>query len=159
MSPAQTPVPPAASTSSSAEPHAESPSSSAGDLLRRFWPFLAVAIFAGALVVLHRELAAYRFGDIRRSLQAVSPDALALSVVITALRMPCSPATTPAALRYVGSRLPLPRVAFGSFIAYAFSQTLGFPLLTGGSVRYRLWSAWGLRASCVTSSAPGTGSA
>jgi hypothetical protein len=53
MSPAQTPVP--ASTSPSAEPPAESPSTAGGDLLRRFWPFLAVAIFAGALV-LHREL-------------------------------------------------------------------------------------------------------
>src|SRR5258705_4937039 len=51
MSPAQTPPD-------------ESHPGGAGDLLRRFWPFLAVAIFAGALAVLHRELAAYRFADI-----------------------------------------------------------------------------------------------
>ena len=136
MSPAQTPVPPSASTSPSAEsPPDESRAGGPGDLLRRFWPFLAVAIFAGALVVLHRELAAYRFGDIRRSLRAVSPNALALSALITALAYAVLPGYDAAALRYVGSRLPLPRVAFGSFIAYAFSQTLGFPLLTGGSVR------------------------
>jgi uncharacterized membrane protein YbhN (UPF0104 family) len=59
-------------------------------------------------------------------------------VLITALAYAVLPGYDAAALRYVGSRLPLPRVAFGSFIAYAFSQTLGFPLLTGGSVRYRL---------------------
>ena len=74
----------------------------------------------------------------------MSPDALALSALITVLAYAVLPGYDAAALRYVGSRLPLPRVAFGSFIAYAFSQTLGFPLLTGGSVRYRLWSAWGL---------------
>ena len=145
MSPAQTPVLPSASTSPSAElPPEESRSGGTGDLLRRFWPFLAVAIFAGALAVLHRELAAYRFADIRHSLRAVSPDALAQSVLITALAYAVLPGYDAAALRYVGSRLPLSRVALGSFIAYAFSQTLGFPLLTGGSVRYRLWSAWGL---------------
>jgi phosphatidylglycerol lysyltransferase len=145
MSPAQTPVPPSASTSSSAEsPPDESRPGAAGELLRRFWPFLAVAIFAAAIAVLHRELAAYRFADIRHSLRAVSPGALAGSVLITALAYAVLPGYDAAALRYVGSRLPLPRVAFGSFIAYAFSQTLGFPLLTGGSVRYRLWSAWGL---------------
>jgi hypothetical protein len=59
MSPAQAPVPPSASTLPSAEsPPDESRSGGAGDLLRRFWPFLAVAIFAGAIAVLHRELAA-----------------------------------------------------------------------------------------------------
>ena len=146
MSPAQTPVPPyRPSMSPSAEsPADESRAGGPGDLLRRFWPFLAVAIFAGALVVLHRELAAYRFGDIRRSVRAVSPDALAQSALITVLAYAVLPGYDAAALRYVGSRLPLHCVAFGSFIAYAFSQTLGFPLLTGGSVRYRLWSAWGL---------------
>src|SRR5262249_36609227 len=35
-------------------------------------------------------------------------------------------------------------IALTSFIGYAFSQSLGFPLLAGGSVRYRLYSAWGL---------------
>lgn len=94
----------------------ESRPGAAGDLLRRFWPFLAVAIFAGALAVLHRELAAYRFADIRHSLRAVSPGALANSVLITALAYAVLPGYDAAALRYVGSRLPLSRVAFGSFI-------------------------------------------
>src|SRR5439155_26393491 len=53
------------------------------------------------------------------------------------------------ALRYIRFRLPFRRTAFGSFIAYAFSQLLGFPLLTGGSVRYRLWSAWGLSSAQI----------
>ena len=66
------------------------------------------------------------------------PSAPVQSALITLLAYAVLPGYDAAALRYVGSRLPLPRVAFGSFIAYAFSQTLGFPLLTGGSVRYGL---------------------
>ena len=45
------------------------------------------------------------------------------------------------------------RIGFGSFIAYGLSQTLGFPLLTGGSVRYRFWSAWGLSATEIAQAA------
>ena len=43
--------------------------------------------------------------------------------------------------------LPIRRIAFGSFIAYALSHSLGFPLLSGGPVRYRFWSIWGLSTS------------
>jgi len=38
---------------------------------------------------------------------------------------------------------------FVGFVSYAFSQTLGFALLTGGSLRYRLYSAWGLSTAEV----------
>jgi phosphatidylglycerol lysyltransferase len=44
----------------------------------------------------------------------------------------------------VGSPLSLHRVAFSSIISYGLSQTLGFPLVTGGSIRYRFWTQWGL---------------
>ena len=53
------------------------------------------------------------------------------------------------ALSYIGRPLRLRRTVFGSFISYAFSQMLGFPLLTGGSVRYRLWSSWGLSSTGI----------
>jgi phosphatidylglycerol lysyltransferase len=43
--------------------------------------------------------------------------------------------------------VPYRRVALGSAIAYGLSQTLGFAPLTGGAVRYRFWSAWGLSTS------------
>jgi phosphatidylglycerol lysyltransferase len=50
------------------------------------------------------------------------------------------------ALRYVRRRLQLHRTALASFIAYAFSQNLGFSVLAGASVRCRFWSGWGLSA-------------
>jgi hypothetical protein len=39
------------------------------------------------------------------------------------------------------------RTMLAGFLGYAFSQTLGFSLVTGGSLRYRLYSAWGLSAA------------
>lgn len=50
------------------------------------------------------------------------------------------------ALRYIGKRLPLPVVALGGFPGYAFGNTIGLSVLSGGAVRYRIYSALGLDA-------------
>ena len=44
-----------------------------------------------------------------------------------------------------GRPLPLRQGALAGFVGYAFSHAMGLPLLTGGAVRYRLYTAWGLR--------------
>jgi len=117
--------------------------------LDRLWPFLALALFAGAAAILHRELSNYGYHDLVRAARAIPPGRLALAIGCTVLAYAVLPGYDAMALRYIKFRLPLRRTAFGSFIAYAFSQLLGFPLLTGGSVRYRLWSAWGLSSTQI----------
>jgi len=113
------------------------------------WPFVAVGVLVLAAAVLHRELAAYRFHELMQAARAVPPARLARALACTALAYAVLPGYDAMALRYIGFHLPLRRTAFASFIAYAFSQMLGFPLLTGGSVRYRLWSAWGLSTAQI----------
>jgi phosphatidylglycerol lysyltransferase len=54
------------------------------------------------------------------------------------------------ALRYVHSPLPYPKIAFASFITYAFSASIGFSMIAGGTVRYRLYSTWGLSGAEIT---------
>lgn len=43
-------------------------------------------------------------------------------------------------LRFAGVRIPLPRMALGSFCASAIGNAIGLSVVTGGSVRYRLYS-------------------
>ena len=50
------------------------------------------------------------------------------------------------ALHYLGKDVHFHRTALASFIGYAFAHSLGFAVLSGGAVRYRLYSAWGLSA-------------
>ena len=110
-------------------------------------PVAAIALFGLAILVLHRELAAYSYRDITRAIEGLSPTQLLLGIGFTALAYAVFPGYDAVALSYIRHPLPFRRTALGSFIAYAFSQTLGFPLLTGGSVRYRLWSSWGLSSA------------
>ena len=53
------------------------------------------------------------------------------------------------ALRYLGKIVAYARTLFTSFIAYAFGHNFGIASLTGGAVRYRLYSAAGLNAADV----------
>ncbi len=47
------------------------------------------------------------------------------------------------AFRYAGVSLAYHRLALASFIGYSLSNNVGHSVLSGGAVRYRLYSAWG----------------
>ena len=114
--------------------------------LRFVGPLFGLFVFVVALRVLARELAGERFRDILRQLSAIPASQIALALLITAASFLVLTGYDRLSLRYVRKPLPYRRIAFASFLNYAFSQGLGFPLLTGGSVRYRLYSGWGLSA-------------
>jgi phosphatidylglycerol lysyltransferase len=118
--------------------------------LRRWVPIvLPFLLLLFALVVLHRELRAYRLAQVLAELQTIPRRRLALSVVFTVGSFVSLTGYDWLATRYVGARIAYRRVAFASFLAYAFGQSVGLPLVTGGSVRYRLYSAWGLEAGDI----------
>lgn len=48
------------------------------------------------------------------------------------------------ALRYLGKKLPFPVIMTGGFLGYALGNTIGAGPVTGGAVRYRIYSALGL---------------
>lgn len=47
------------------------------------------------------------------------------------------------ALRYIGKTLPAGVVGIGGFLGYAFGNTIGVSVVSGGAVRYRIYSAYG----------------
>ena len=110
-------------------------------------PVTILLLLAFALYLLHVELRQYRYQDISRAIFDLPRDSVASAFFFTAIAYGLLPAYDVIALTYVGRPLPLHRVAFSSFISYGISQTLGFPLVTGSSVRYRFWSSWGLSTS------------
>jgi phosphatidylglycerol lysyltransferase len=112
-----------------------------------------LAVVGVALHLLHGELRDYRYHQVMRTVWEIPRDRLLLALAFTAIAYAILPGYDAVALAYVKHPLPLTRVGFGSFIAYGLSQTLGFPLVTGGSVRYRFWSAWGLSTAEIAQAA------
>jgi phosphatidylglycerol lysyltransferase len=112
-------------------------------------PAFAVAVGTLALVALRAEAHALRYRQLSAAVRALPTRSLLLAVVATVVAYAVLPAYDALALRYVGRPLGLRRTAFASLIAYGFSQTVGLAALTGASIRYRLWTAWGLSGAEV----------
>ncbi len=55
------------------------------------------------------------------------------------------------ALKRLGLSIPYRTTALASFTSYSVSFTLGFPIVSGGTVRYWIYSPKGVRASEVAS--------
>src|SRR5512138_3789327 len=120
------------------------------DRARRAAPILLpVLLLAAAAWALGHELRGFRFADLERGLREIPRAAVAAAIGLTALDYLLLSAYDLLALRYAGRALPVGRVVFTSFIAYAFGNNVGLSLLSSGSVRARLYSQWGLGAADI----------
>jgi phosphatidylglycerol lysyltransferase len=112
--------------------------------MRWVGPLVVLVLMAGSLWLLHRQLAHYEFRTVKASIFSVSRQRLLIALALTAVSYATLPGYDFTALAYVKKKLPFRRVEMAGFISYGISQTLGFPVVTGSGIRYRLWSSWGL---------------
>lgn len=116
-------------------------------LLARFaGPLIGLVLFVAALWVLHRALAEYRYQDVVAYLEGLPHLQLAAALLATALSYLVTTGYDWLALRYIRRPLPWPKVGFAALLSYAFSNSVGLSVLTSSSLRYRLYSSWGLTA-------------
>jgi uncharacterized membrane protein YbhN (UPF0104 family) len=107
------------------------------------------AIFCAAIIVLVREFDGVSLHAVLDRLAAMSPQQIAAAAVLTVASYLLLTGYDILALRYAGHRLPLRDVMFASFTAFALSNNVGFQILSGGSIRYRLYSRLGLNAIAI----------
>ncbi len=114
--------------------------------LHRAGPFVVFLVFSGAAFLVYREVRQYSLAQIEDALLQIPAGQIVLSLVLTVLSYVVLVGYDLLAVKSVGHPLPLRRVAFASFTGFATSYSFG-ALLGGGSVRFRLYSAWGLSAA------------
>lgn len=120
----------------------------------RWWwlgPLASTAIFAASLVVLYFIVREIDPGELAKAFANASLRQLSLALGFTALSYLLLTGYDALALRRLGLSIPYRTTALGSFTSYSVSFTLGFPLVTGGTVRYWVYAARGVRASEVAS--------
>ncbi len=120
-------------------------------VLRWVGPAIAVVLIAGAVWVLWDMATQMLFSDIRAAALALPTHRFVLAFFFTFCGL-AALATYDLlalhALNYVSS-ISLTRAVFGGLIANVFANTLGFPLLSGGGARYRIYSMVGVSFSVV----------
>ena len=109
-----------------------------------FGPALALTLLAAAGWALSAQLAGHSFQEILDTLAAETERDLLLAFGLTAVNFAVLAGYDILALRYIGRPLPHVKAAFASFAGNAFSNTIGLSTLAGSSVRYRLYTSWGL---------------
>jgi phosphatidylglycerol lysyltransferase len=122
--------------------------------VREIWrrwllPGATLLVFAGVALALHRELEQFRFSAVLAHLRAIPAATILAAIFWTAISYWLLGFYDVLALRYLGRKVSYVRALFTSFIAYSFGHNFGIASLTGGAVRYRLYSSVGLSAADV----------
>jgi phosphatidylglycerol lysyltransferase len=113
-------------------------------------PGFSIVLFTAAVWLLHSELQNYHLRDILNALASVPSGRLGAAAGLTILSYTVMTGYDALALRYIRYQLAYPKVGLASFIGYAFSNNIGMSMIAGASVRYRLYSAWGLSTLQIT---------
>lgn len=112
-------------------------------------PALGLALLALAAWILRHEFRSYHFDDVLGHLRSIPTRHLLTALVLTVLGYVVLTGYDTLALRYLGHPLAYRRIALVSFVAYVFSHNIGLSVFGGSAVRYRMLSAWGVKADDV----------
>ena len=122
-------------------------------LLHRYRAVLAgaalLAIMALALEAVHELLATVQIGNVRAAIDRFDATQVLLALAFTAGSYLALTLYDVLALRVIRKPLPYRVAALASFTSYTLSHNLGLALLTGGSARYRVYTAAGLTGGDV----------
>ena len=107
---------------------------------------IGLLLFVAALEVLRTELRAVSWHDLTADLSNISLWRIVFALLLTAANYAVLTGYDILAFAYVGHHPPWRRVVATSLLAYAISNSVGFAMLSGASVRYRFYTRWGITA-------------
>lgn len=108
-------------------------------------PYLLTAgLFALGAFALYHLLKPVNFRDIMDQVRGTPWHIIALSLLAMFASYAALIGYDWSALRYLGKKLPFPVIMTGGFLGYALGNTIGAGPVTGGAMRYRIYSSLGL---------------
>jgi uncharacterized membrane protein YbhN (UPF0104 family) len=115
--------------------------------LHRLGIVLSIVIIAIAAVVLYRKLHNINVGKVLTAMATVEYRDVAISAMFVALGYFTLTFYDLFALRANGRKdVPYRIAALAGFTSYSVGHNVGASVFTGGAVRYRIYSAWGIDA-------------
>ncbi len=118
--------------------------------LKKLTPLISIVFFAFALWFLDHELRQYDISEVMAQLSEIPNHYILFSLVLCFFSYLLLTGYDALGVHYIGEDLGLGKVVRAGYVGYAFSHNIGFALLTGGSIRYRIYSAWGFSGLQVT---------
>lgn len=138
-----------------APPVPDEPRPAEGGWSRQRFAWLGTAasllIFAASLFVLWHIASDVDLAKLNAAFTAADSRQIGLAALFTIVSYLFLTGYDALALRQLKVKVPYRTTALASFTSYAVSFNLGFPLITGGTVRYWIYAPRGLKAGHVAS--------
>jgi len=116
-------------------------------ILQKLGVLLSVTIIAVACYILFHMLRDIDLDDLWETLQATEPKSVLLAALFVAAGYFTLTFYDLFAVRAIGrTDVPYRTTALAAFTSYSIGHNVGASVFTGGAVRYRIYSAWGLNA-------------
>jgi len=115
-------------------------------LLHYLAPLFGVLVLTVALAALHHIFHRFSYRQIAFNLESIPTSKKLLAVLLTLVSYLLLTGYDTLGMRYIQHPLRYSRIALASFLGYAFNNNIGFAGLAGNSLRYRIYTTWGLSA-------------
>lgn len=116
-------------------------------VLHRLGIVISIAVIAVACYVLYHMLRGIDVNEVIEAIKGTAPRQIALAALFVAAGYVTLTFYDWFAVRAIGHRrIPYRINALASFTSYSIGHNVGASVFTGGAVRYRIYSAWGLNA-------------
>lgn len=118
--------------------------------IKRLVPLLMISLFMLAAWSVYNQLRGYHWHDLITNIHQMPASRIWLALWLTLASYLVMTTYDFLALKYIRHPLAYGKTALASFLGYAFSNNVGFSMLAGASIRYRIYTAWGLSAIEIT---------
>ncbi len=115
--------------------------------LKKMVSWLGLFFFAFAAYMLYNQLSKYSWVDIKSALLSIPKKNLMYACIASFLGYVALSSYDYLALRYIGRKLTPWKWNFAGFIGFSISNNAGHAIVSGGSIRYRLYTRWRFHAS------------
>lgn len=109
------------------------------------WAGLFFFVFAAYM--LYNQLSKYSWDDIKTALLSIPDRNLVYACVASFFGYVALSSYDYLALRYIGRKISTWKWIFAGFIGFSISNNAGHAIVSGGSIRYRLYTRWRFHAS------------
>lgn len=115
--------------------------------LKKLVSWLGLFFFVFAAFMLYNQLSKYSWVDIKTALLSIPKRNLLYACIASFFGYVALSSYDYLALKYIGRKLAAWKWIFVGFIGFSISNNAGHAIVSGGSIRYRLYTRWRFHAS------------
>lgn len=116
-------------------------------LIKKIISWSGLFFFALAAFMLYKQLSKYEFKDIKNALLSIPCDNIIYACMASFLGYIALSSYDFLALKYIKHKVSTWKWIFAGFIGFSVSNNAGHAIVSGGAIRYRLYTRWRVKGS------------